>query len=81
MYYWFTMMQSTPIVVPEVTRPTAAQNNEPESTTAEAQTEGMGVVSSSDELDAINADLESTNLESLDTELNAIDAELEAAGQ
>ena len=24
MYYWFTVMQTPPIVVPEVTRPTAA---------------------------------------------------------
>jgi len=81
MYYWFTIMQATPVIVPEVSRPSAIENNEPESTTAEAQTDGMGVVSSSDEIDAINADLESTNLDSLDTELGAIDAELEAGGQ
>lgn len=81
MYYWFTVMQEEPIIVPEVSRPTPVENNEPESTTAEAQTDGMGVVSSSDELDAINADLESTNMESLDAEIGAIEAELEAGGQ
>lgn len=78
MYYWLTVMQANTAIAPSViSRPTAAENNEPESTTAEAQVEMMQAVSSSDEINAIEADLESTNLDSLDAELNAIDAEME----
>ncbi len=81
MFFWAMQLNKPAVVVPEITRPTAEQNNEPESTTAEAQTDSMGVVSSSDEIDAINADLESTNLDSLDAELGAIEAEFEASAQ
>jgi hypothetical protein len=63
---------------PAPLRPTADMNNEPESTTAEAQTESFGAMSTSDELDAIEADLESTNLDSLESELIQIETELEA---
>ena len=80
LYVWYSTLIEQPISFEEVnTRPTAAENNEPESTNAEAQAESMNVVSTSDELSAIEADLESTDLESLDTEMEAIDAELEAA--
>lgn len=78
MSYWYTMMhQDVSTVTPLGQRPTAAENNEPESTTAEAETESMGVVSSSDEIPAIEADVESTNLDSLESELDAIDAEID----
>jgi len=80
MYYWFTVVRTnTPVISPSGLRPSAAQNNEPESATAEAQAEAMGVVSTSDEIPAIEADVESTNLDSLDSELNAIEAEIDAA--
>lgn len=80
MYYWFSTLTPTePAPAPVVERPTAAENNEPESTTAEAQTEVLNTVSTSDEIEAIEADLEATDLDSLDAELEAIDAELEAA--
>ncbi len=80
LYVWFASMQNAPAEpAPEATRPSAADNNEPESTTAEAQVGNFQVVSNSDELSAIEADLESTNLDALDAELTAIDAELEAA--
>jgi hypothetical protein len=78
MYYWFASLSTPTPVAPVAERPTAAQNNEPESTTAEAQTQATQVVSTSDELSAIGADLEATNLESMDAELEAIDAEIEA---
>lgn len=78
MYYWYTILQNQASSNPTYTRPTADQNNEPESTTAEAQVEMIQVVSTSDEISAIEADLDSTNLDSLDAELNAIDAELNA---
>lgn len=79
MYFWFAAMNTVP--EPSPVRPTPEQNNEPESTTAEAQVETMQAVSTSDEIAAIEADVEATNLDSLDAELNAIDAELEAALQ
>ncbi|MCA9355550.1 hypothetical protein KC865_03300 [Candidatus Kaiserbacteria bacterium] len=80
MYYWFASLTvSNEEEMPVIDRPTAEENNEPESTTAEAQVETLQAVSTSDEIEAIEADLEATNLDSLDAELNAIDAEIEAA--
>ena len=80
MYYWFSVMQTPePAPAPVVERPTAEENNEPESTTAEAQADTMLTTSPSDEIDAIESDIEATDLDSLDAELEAIDAELEAA--
>lgn len=80
MFYWFTMLDKGGVVItPTSLRPTAEQNNEPESTTAEARTEAYGVVSTSDEIPAIEADVEGTNLDSLDGELDAIEAEIDAA--
>ncbi|MCA9366387.1 hypothetical protein KC722_02295 [Candidatus Kaiserbacteria bacterium] len=72
------LLQSTPpAVVPIATRPTAEENNEPESTKAEAEVETLGAMSTSDEIDAIESDLIGTNVDSLDAELPAIEAELE----
>lgn len=78
-YYWYTIVMSEQVIPQTGTRPTPEQNNEPESTTAEARTGLMNVVSTSDELDAIAADAQSTNLEDLTTEITAIEADLEAA--
>lgn len=82
LFIWFTnMMEATrpaPYVPPTV-RPTAEENNEPESTTAEVSAESMNVVSTSDELSAIEADLESTNIADIDTDVPAIESELNAA--
>ena len=79
LYYWYSIVKSIPIIQPTNNRPTAEQNNEPESTNAEAQTQALDVVSTSDELGAIEADVSSTNLDNLDAELNALDAELTGA--
>ena len=57
---------------------TAEENNEPESTTADAQVQALETVSTSNEIEAIEADIESTDLDELDAELEAIDAELDA---
>lgn len=78
-YYWYTIVMSEQVVSETTTRPTAEQNNEPESTTAEARTGLMDIVSTSDELDAIEADARSTNLDGLTSESPAIEAELNAA--
>jgi len=81
MYYWFSQLSSqiTPALVPSVERPSADENNEPESTTAEAAVTTQGALSPSNEIIAIEADLSATSLSTLDSELQAIDAELEAA--
>ncbi len=77
-YYWYTILMSEP-VIPAVTRPTAEQNNEPESETAEARTDATDVVSTSDELDAIQADVESTRFEDIDDGFTAVENELGGA--
>jgi len=79
LFYWYYTSIQTPVVTTEPTRPTLETNKEPETTTAAAQVESYGAMSTSDELTAIEADLESTNLDSLDAELLQIDTELEAA--
>ena len=83
MYYWFSQLtnQIAPAapVAPAAERPTAEENNEPESTTAKAAVETQAALSTSDEISAIEADIAATDLESLDAELSAIDAELDAA--
>jgi len=76
-YYLITTMPVTPTIPPE--RPTLETNREPETPTAAARTEALDVVSTSDELGAIEADIESTNFDDLDMEMNAIEAELNAA--
>ncbi len=78
-YYWYTLVMQEQIVPQATERPTAEQNNEPESTTAEARTGLMDVVSTSDELAAIAADAQSTNLEDLTSEITPIETDLEAA--
>lgn len=79
MYYWFSQLTAQVAnVEPTSDRPTAEENNEPESTTAEAAVETQGALSTSDEIAAIEADIEATDLDALDAELTIIDAELEA---
>lgn len=58
-------------------RPTAAENQEPESPTARAEVDTMEALSPSDNLSTIITDLENTDLDNLDAELNTIDNELE----
>lgn len=81
MYRWFVILNNEVPTINAGLRPSAAENNEAESTTAEARVEAMGVVSSSDEIPAIEADIESTDLDSMESELDAIEAELDAALQ
>lgn len=66
--------ENTTNLTPE--RPTKETNKEPESTNAYAQVESLKVMSPSDELSAIEADLKSTNLDSLTLELLIIESEL-----
>jgi len=77
LYIWSEMMTNQTLPTgPTIERPTAAENNEPESTTSEAKTEVLNIVSTSDELSAIEADLEATVMGDVETDLTTIEAEL-----
>lgn len=78
LYYWYTISTNPVVVDLTPTRPTLETNKEPETRTATAQVDSLTVMSTSDELSAIEADLLSTDLASLETEINQIEAELEA---
>lgn len=80
LYLWGTTLQiDKPAYTPPPARPTAEENNEPESTRAEANVQALETVSTSDELGAIEADLGSTDLDSFESELNAIESALDAS--
>jgi flagellar basal body-associated protein FliL len=81
LFFWYKSTQTMLEPVATPVRPTAEMNQEPETTTAEAQVDSFSALSTSDELGAIEADLESTNLTNLEIELQQIDAELEASVQ
>jgi hypothetical protein len=81
MAYWYFVLNTTKPINDTPTRPSLETNKEPETPTATAETTSFGAMSTSDEITAIEADLESTNLDSLDAELNQIDAELNAAAE
>ena len=53
-------------------------NNEPETPRAIVDTQILETLSPSDDLGAIEADLNSTNLDSIDADITTIDAELKA---
>ncbi len=55
------------------------ENNEPETPRAVADMQIFGTMSSSDEMNAIEADVMSTNLDSFDSDLTSIDAELKSS--
>lgn len=73
LFLWGSMLADKENTLP------AIENNEPETPRAEADAQILETVSTSDELDAIGADLESTNLNSIDADLQAIDNEFEAS--
>ncbi len=56
-------------------------NNEPETPRANADAKIFNTTSSSNDLDAIYADLESTDLNSLETELGQVETEMSASMQ
>lgn len=76
LYVWGEMLSKESKVVP-VEVPII--NNEPETPRAAADTQILEIMSPSDEISAIEADLESTRLDSVDADLNTIDAEFNAA--
>ncbi len=78
LYAWSEQLKKNTTIESTSTRPTLEQNNEPESTTAEARVETLSAMSTSDEIDAIEADLQSTLMEEevFEAELNNIEAEV-----
>ncbi len=78
MYYWFFTINKSPEIIPPSDRPTAEENNEPESNTAEAQVKINDVSGSSDEIGTLEADLDSTIIDTNITDLDIIDNEIEA---
>jgi len=62
-----------PETIPTVTRPTPEENNEPESTNAEAEASVIRTISSSVALKDIKADLTSTDFTNLTKEMVTID--------
>lgn len=76
LYLWGGILSAPAPVVP-LENPII--NNEPETPRAEVDAEILNTLSPSDEISAIEADLESTNIDSIDTDLTTIDAEFNAA--
>lgn len=84
LYVWSQYLQQKPqpaAPAPVASRPTDAQNKEPESTNAKADTQTLNTLSTSDELGAIKADLESTNLDTVTSDIPAIESELHMNAQ
>ena len=82
LYLWGSTMSTGVLeTAPEVEQPAPAENNEPANTSDDAQVQALDTVSTSDEISAIEADIENTNLDELDAELDAIDAEFQEPPQ
>lgn len=73
LYLWGGLLFKEAVIPPPIV------NDEPETPRAVADAQILEVLSPSDELDAIDADLGSTNLDSLDSDLVSAEAELETA--
>jgi hypothetical protein len=80
LYLWNRELSVPPVVEMPSERPARDENQEPESTTAYAQADAALVMSTSNELPAIEADLAATDLVNLTAEMNAIDAEVASLG-
>lgn len=78
LYVWGASLSREEALQEQVTA-RSIENNEPETIRAEADVQILDTVSTSDEISAIEADIESTNLDSLDAELEEIDRELDEA--
>ena len=82
LYAWSVYLQKEiPVVIeePKVERPTDEENKEPESNNAKADVQAIQTVSTSDELSAIEADIESTNLLWTEIDIETFEAELNAS--
>ncbi len=74
LYLWGgALSNKVPVVTPE-----PIVNNEPETPRAVADTQILETLSPSDDIGAIEADINSTNFDSLDTDFTAIDTEIDS---
>jgi len=73
LYIWGGMLSKEALEQP------LPPNNEPETPRAIVDTQILETTSPSDDLSAIEADIQSTNFDSLDTDLISIDAEFDTA--
>lgn len=76
LYLWGGMLKSNNSLPNE---PVPIVNNEPETTRAIADQKIAETLSTSDELSAIEADVNTTDLNSIDTELTAVETEFNGA--
>jgi hypothetical protein len=79
LYMWSQDLQekqAPQIQAPTALRPTPEENNEPESNNAEAEVETTAALSTSDEISALEADIQASTIETLDSDVPAIEAEL-----
>ncbi len=77
LFLWYRSLETQTVRAPlDATRPSAAENQEPESRNAVVDVDTFRTMSNSDELKTIDADLESTRLDSLAAEQTAIENEL-----
>lgn len=79
--YWYTLQNQIIETTPTSLRPAVENNTEPETPTATARVQNFTAFSTSDEITAIEADIESTYLDDLEAELPQIDAALTEALQ
>lgn len=73
LFLWGSMLAKKENALPPIV------NNEPETRRAEADAQILNTTSPSDDLGAIEADIESTNMDLLDQDFQAMDNELDAA--
>ncbi len=73
LYLWGSLLSDVPAEEPW----NAPSNTEPETPRADADIQILNTVSGSDDVPAIEADLESTTLDSLDKELDLIENDLD----
>lgn len=75
LYLWGSMIDNNAGIDSTIT---PIENNEPETTRAETDAQILQTTSSSDEISAIEADLNSTNLDNLDADLQQAENEINA---
>lgn len=76
--YWYTLVMNTPLTDTTIEEPTTPETVQDETPSEETTNTKNNNLSNSDEIEAIEADINNTELEELDRELDQIDAELEA---
>ena len=79
LYLWYSAAFQPALMPQPEERFVPEMPNEPEMQNADAEVQKLNTVSTSNEIDAIEADVNSTDLDQMDAELNSIDAELVAA--